>query len=149
MRTSPLVARSRPAICLSRTLFPEPLGPMMQKISPGLISRLMSRSTVERPKVLVRFLTVTPKVLSTNGEVVKARLMGSEEGFGDEVIEHQDQDEGGDDGLGHRGADLARAAAGVETGVAAHEHDHEAEDLGLEQAVDDVLPLHEILERGE
>jgi len=44
---------------------------------------------------------------------------------------------------------FARAAARAQAGVAADEHDHEAEDLGLEQAVDDVLRLHETLEGGE
>jgi hypothetical protein len=66
-----LVARSSPAMCFSKTLLPEPLGPMMQKISPALMSRLMSLSTVARPNFFVRFLTVTPKVLPWKGEAVK------------------------------------------------------------------------------
>ena len=36
MRISPASGASRPMRCLSRTLLPLPLGPMMTKISPGL-----------------------------------------------------------------------------------------------------------------
>ena len=44
-RTVPVVGRSSPAIWRKRTLFPDPLGPMITKISPGFTDRLMSFST--------------------------------------------------------------------------------------------------------
>jgi hypothetical protein len=49
MRTVPASGISSPAIWRSNTLLPEPLGPMMTKISPGLMLSEMSVSTVCEP----------------------------------------------------------------------------------------------------
>ena len=62
----------------------------------------------------------------------------SEEGLGQEVVGGEDQDGGGDDGVGRGLADALGAAAGVEAVVAAHQRQQEAEDGGLGQARVDV-----------
>ena len=54
-------------MCRSRTLLPEPLGPMMTKISPGRTSRLTSLSTAVPAKLLLSLSMVTPKVLAAKG----------------------------------------------------------------------------------
>jgi hypothetical protein len=58
-------------MCFSRTLLPEPLGPMSTKISPGSTVRLMSFRTISEPKFLETCSSVTPT----------AGLSASEKGF--------------------------------------------------------------------
>ena len=54
-------------MCFSSTLLPEPLGPMMTKISPGRTARSTSLSTATPSKLLWSFSMVTPKVLAGEG----------------------------------------------------------------------------------
>src|SRR5262249_21264924 len=125
--TRPEVGSSRPTICLSRTLLPEPLGPIRTKISPGSMSRETSFSTWRLPKSFVTCSSFTPTAgLSSEVKGLRVWLQGMgglHQGLGDEVIEHEDDDEGDHDRAGDGGADLARAAAGVQADVAAHGDD--------------------------
>src|SRR5882724_11457551 len=100
--TRPEVGSSRPTMCFRRTLLPEPLGPIRTKISPGATSSEMSRSTARSPKFLLSFSSLTPTAgisVAENGERVDPAGQGvacvcmSGEDFGDEIVEHEDQDE--------------------------------------------------------
>src|SRR6185369_5252165 len=61
--TSPESGVSSLTMCFKRTLLPVPEGPMMQKVSPALISRLMSLSTWLVPKYLFSFSIRIPTPL--------------------------------------------------------------------------------------
>ena len=60
MRISPSSGNSSPMICLSNTLLPLPLGPMMTKISPGSTSKSSPLSTSWRLKLFFKPRTSTP-----------------------------------------------------------------------------------------
>ena len=55
----PELGLSKPAIILSKVLFPQPENPIIVTISPSLISRLMSSKSFKSPKDLERFFILT------------------------------------------------------------------------------------------
>src|SRR3954471_18587316 len=124
--TRPDVGNSRPTICFNSTLLPEPLGPMSTKISPGSTENVTCFRTSNEPKFLHRSSTAMPTAgvsCSLNGlRVVLLGAVMSEEGFGDEVVEHQDENQRRDDRARDRRANFARTAARVQADVAADEN---------------------------
>src|SRR5687768_1669673 len=75
-------------------------------------------------------------------------LAGKDRGedLGQEVVEHQDRDRADDDGPGGGDADPAAAAGGVETLIAAEQHEGEPEEGGLQETLHYLGHQHEFFE---
>src|SRR6185503_10638204 len=122
METCPESGWSRPMTCLSRTLFPPPLRPMMTTDSPLSTRRLTSSRMTFGPKLLRRWLTSIIKVQ----EPVQRQ--------GEEEIGNEDGDGGIDDGFGCGPAHALRALAAIHAFVAANNGDDAAKDERLDEA---------------
>ena len=69
--------------------------------------------------------------------------------MGEEVVEDEDQDQRDHHGAGHRGADLTRAALCVQPDAGGHQDHHEAEHLGLQHPVENILEVGVAPQRGK
>src|SRR5260370_11181751 len=101
MRISPASGVSRPMICLSSTLLPLPLGPMMTKISPGLTSKSIPLSTSCAPKFLRRSRTCTLTPFWA-GWVAGGEFILAKHHAGQGIIPDHDEHDAVDDGPRHR-----------------------------------------------
>src|SRR5438128_778885 len=108
---------------LTNTDLPVPEPPMTTRLSP--LSQSMSRpsSTRLRPNDLCSPRT---EIFGTEASVIIRRPSTPEEGRGNQVIEDEDHDGGGDDGIGCRLPDTLRSAPRVVAMVAAHQSDDKA-----------------------
>src|SRR5471032_243973 len=107
MRISPASGSSKPMICLSKTLLPLPLGPMMTKISPGLTSKSRPLSTSWPLKLRRRpwTFTLTPRWFGLDGVSFMAR---SEQQSGQYIIQEHDENDAIDHRFGDGAPDAAR-----------------------------------------
>src|SRR5260370_34374985 len=102
---------------------------MMTRLSP--LSQSISRpsSTRLRPNDLrsPRTEIFGAEISGAEASVIARRPSMPEEGRGNQVIEHEDHDRSGDDGVGCRLPDALRSAPRVVALVAAHQRDDKAE----------------------
>src|ERR1051326_1176885 len=68
---------------------------------------------------------------------------------GKDVIQNHNQDDGVDDGFGHRTANATRPAACNESLMTADNANDDAEDEAFENTIRDIFDIHGVTERGE
>src|SRR5262245_60548605 len=107
-----------PTTCFRSTDLPVPLRPMMTRHSPRGTSRSTPRSTSFLPR---RFQTPR-KSIATSGKD------HPEEEGGEEVVDDEDEDAGGDHGVGGRDPDPLRAPLALQPEIAPHHRDDPAEE---------------------
>ncbi len=118
-------------MCLSRTLLPLPLGPMMTKSSPGRDLEGDAFEHLQRARSSCAGRALRPDAFGRGGR--GRSFLDVKQKAGEEVIQNQDQHDGVDDRLGHAAADAARAAAGDQALVAGNDADGQGEDKRFEQ----------------
>src|SRR6188474_1206617 len=128
--TSPLSGSMRPMVVLSSTLFPVPEGPTMERVSP--VATL--RSTPVR--------TGTSKALWMSRYSISA-MASVQEDRREERVGDQHRDDHEDHRRGGGAAHPFRAAAGQKAHVHGDDRDHEAEDQGLPEGVEEVVAVPE------
>src|SRR5882672_11298142 len=131
MKIVPESARRIPSTHLIVTDFPLPDPPMTTMESPSLTVRSTPSRTTLGPK---RFFTPLSSILGLFAIFVSA----IEEDRGHQIVGGEDQDGGGNHGIGRGLAYALRAALGVEAVIAAHQRDDEAEDGRLDETGNDV-----------
>src|ERR1044072_856107 len=120
--------------CFNRTVFPEPLPPMIVVILPVSSSRLTPLSTSWRPKVLYRSTT---------------RIMKLEHDRRHEIIPNQNHDEAEHDRFGGRLADSGGHRRRIKPLVAANAGDDQAEAHRFQKTAEHVLEHHAELHARE
>ena len=98
----------------SVTDLPVPEPPMMTRLSPGITLSVDAGEHLLAAEGLADVAELDARRRRAGGPA-------SEEGLGQQVVGGEDQDRGGDHGVGRRLADALGAAAGVEAVVAAHQ----------------------------
>src|SRR4051794_16719236 len=92
-------------MCFSRVLFPQPLAPMMTKMSPVGTLKLTSRCTTKPLKAMVR-----PSTVILGAAISDTEKIGHD---GEDSIDHDDEHDRGAHGRGRRQSYRLRAAAGL------------------------------------
>src|SRR5580765_4454505 len=120
-----------PTTCFRSPDLPVPLRPMMARHSPRGTSRSSPRSTSFLPK----------RIQTPRKSIAVSGKDHPEEERGEEVVDDQDEEAGGDHGVGRRDADPLRAPLALQSEVAPHHRDDPAEEERLDQAREHVLRL--------
>src|SRR5258706_14772251 len=145
-------------MCLSSTLLPLPLAPMMTTLTPRSTFRLTPSSTTRWATRFLTFLNSTRGLAmkcdvkledlkledsapenalhTVNGDIP---ILGT---LGEEEVDHDDGDKAGDKTLRTRPADARCAAAAGEAFVAADQGDGSAEEDAFDQAFEDLPVFH-------
>src|SRR5689334_881757 len=111
----------RPTRCFKSVLLPQPLPPMMMKMSPRRIVKLRLRCMTKSPYAMSRFRTV----MCASGRVAASLTGGSRsesEGIGqhgEDAVRHDDEDDAGHHGGGGGKPDGGRAAPALDAAHAA------------------------------
>src|SRR6266700_901128 len=136
---------------LTNTDLPVPEPPMMTRLSPLSQSISRTSSTRLRPNDLRSPLTEIfgTEILDTGASGIARRPSTPEEGRGNQVIEYEDHDRGGNDGIGCGLPDALRSAPRVVAVVAAHQRDDKAECRRLHQTRDHVSRLQVLVSAVE
>src|SRR5919107_366355 len=123
---SPAAGSTSPIMCFSRVLLPQPLAPMMTKMSPDGTWKLTSRCTTKPLKAMVR-----PSTVILGSAISDAQNIGHD---GEDRVDNDDEHDRGDHGRSRRHPDRLRAPARLHAakrpGIS-HEH---AEDRALAEA---------------
>src|ERR1039458_8700477 len=128
-------------MCLSNTLLPLPLGPMMTKFSPGAIFRLMPLSTSWPSKLLCKSRTCNDTLgVAWPGGFVFGRVSAR----GGENIQYQYAHDRIDHRLGHAAPDPTRSASRDQPLVAGNDADGQGEHKRFEHAIGHIPRIHHV-----
>src|SRR5919107_2391688 len=133
IRIEPESAVSSPMMHLISTDLPVPEPPIITRLSPARQAISTPSSTSLRPNDLR-----SPDIAIFGAPSLMMPRSLREESLRQQIVEHQDQDRGRDDGLRRRLTDPFGAAARVIAVIAAHQRDDKAEHRRLDQTGNDV-----------
>src|SRR4051794_32551628 len=102
---SPAAGSTRPIMCFSKVLLPQPLAPMITKMSPVGTLKLTWRCTTKPSKAMVRPSTVILDSAISDTHEIRHN--------GEDRIDHDDEDDGGDHSRRSRHTDRFGAATGL------------------------------------
>src|SRR5436190_14049409 len=144
--TSPRAGAISPTKCFKSVLLPQPLPPMMMKISPRRIVKLRSRCMTKSPYAMSRFRTV----MCASGLFAPSlicRCWSDSEGIGqdgEDAVRHNDEHDAGHHRGGCGETDGGRATAALDAAHATGKCDQNAEHRALADADGKVDQMHAV-----